>query len=126
MVFSSNTFIFAFLPITLIGVYILRENRFTNLWLLVLSIIFFGWTQPQYLWIILLSILINYFSALIIDACKIKKAVLSISVIANLSLLFYYKYFNFCVDQFNLLAPNKLIISEIILPVGISFFTFRE
>lgn len=126
MVFSSNTFIFAFLPITLIGVYILRENRFTNLWLLVLSIIFFGWTQPQYLWIILLSILINYFSALIIDACKIKKAVLSISVIANLSLLFYYKYFNFCVDQINLLAPNKLIISEIILPVGISFFTFRE
>jgi len=116
---------FAFLPITLIGVYILRANRFTNLWLLVFSIIFFGWTQPQYLWIILLSILINYFSAVIIDACKIKKAVLSISVIANLSLLFYFKYFNFCVDQINLLAPNKLIISEIILPVGISFFTFQ-
>ncbi|MCR5773021.1 MAG: MBOAT family protein [Butyrivibrio sp.] len=125
MVFSSNTFMFAFLPITLIGVYILRKNRFTNIWLLILSIIFFGWTQPQYLWIIFLSILINYFSALLINACSIKKMILALSVFANLSLLFYFKYFNFCADQINVFLPNKINIGEIILPVGISFFTFQ-
>lgn len=72
MVFSSTVFIFLFLPICLLGYYII-DKRYRNTWLLLVSLIFFAWSQPKYLWLILFSILINYLGALGINRCK-KKA----------------------------------------------------
>ena len=127
MVFSSATFLFLFLPIVLIVSFILRENKYTNIWLLFVSLIFFGWSQPQYIWIILVSILLNYSFALFIDKSSgnFKRVLLVLSVCGNLGLLFYFKYFNFAVDSINSLLRTSFSWKEIILPIGISFFTFQ-
>lgn len=66
MVFSSTLFLCMFLPITLLGYYLIRDDH-KNTWLLLASLLFFAWPQPGYLWIILLNIGINYVSAIIID-----------------------------------------------------------
>ena len=88
--------------------------------------IFFGWSQPNYLWIILLNIIINYSCAVLIDDVKtLQKPLLVVTVAANLAILFYFKYFNFVEDSINKVLGADLQIVEIILPIGISFFTFQ-
>lgn len=125
MVFSSTLFLFAFLPVTLL-VYYLIKDKFKNYWLLLVSIVFFGWSQPNYVWIILLNVFINWSCALLIDKCKkISKITLVITVVANLAVLFYFKYFNFIIDTINRIIRCNITLREIILPIGISFFTFQ-
>ena len=125
MVFSSTLFIFVFLPITLLGYYILR-GQLRNYWLLLVSLIFFGWSQYQYLWIILLNIVINYACAMLIDFfVSKKKFILFCSVFANLAILFYFKYFDFVIDSINMVTHTSFALREIVLPIGISFFTFQ-
>ncbi len=123
MVFSSATFLFVFLPLTLITYFVINDHL-KNYWLLFVSIVFFAWTQLGYLWIIIASILINYFFALIISKRK-SKILLITAVALNLSLLFYFKYFNFFKEIVNSVLNTELLIYDIILPVGISFFTFQ-
>ena len=125
MVFSSTLFLFVFLPLTLAG-YWLAGKRFGNYWLLLVSLIFFGWSQPKYLWIILLNILINYTGAMLIDRLpEWRKPVLAVTVAANLALLFYFKYFDFAIDSVNMVAGTHFALRNIVLPIGISFFTFQ-
>lgn len=125
MVFSSTLFIFLFLPITLLGYYI-APGKLKNYWLFFVSLIFFGWSQLNYLWIILLSILLNYICALLIDKLnKPKKFILVIAVLANLAILFYFKYFDFVINSINEIAKTTFKLKGIILPIGISFFTFQ-
>ena len=125
MVFSSTVFLFMFLPFTLIGYYLIKRE-FKNYWLFFVSLIFFGWSQPNYLWIILLSIVINYSCAMLIDDLKtLRKAVMTIAIVANLAVLFYFKYFDFFVDSLNKAFSSSLELKNIILPIGISFFTFQ-
>lgn len=127
MVFSSVIFLFMFLPISLI-IYYLMRGQLRNYWLLLVSLIFFSWSQPQYLWIIIVSIIVNYVSAIFIDRfkeIKAKKVVLILAVIANLGLLFYFKYFNFVLETIGSIADKTFEVRDIILPVGISFFTFQ-
>ena len=125
MVFSSTIFIFLFLPITLLGYYLLKgESR--NYWLLFVSVLFFCWNQPNYLWIIVLNIIINYLGAMFIaDATKYRKIILIVTICINLSLLFYFKYFDFTISAINMFLNTEISIRKIILPIGISFFTFQ-
>ena len=125
MVFSSTLFLFIYLPIVLIGYYILRGQA-KNYWLLFVSLVFFGWSQPNYLWIILLNIAINYTGAMLIDKIKsIRKITLLLTVIANLAILFYFKYFDFAIESVNQIFGTTFSLRDIVLPIGISFFAFQ-
>lgn len=125
MVFSSTVFIFVFLPITFLGYFII-DKKYRNYWLLFVSLVFFGWSQPNYLWIIILNIVVNYFCAMLIDDLdRLRKPVMIVSVIANLIILFYFKYFDFAIYSINKIVGSELALREIILPIGISFFTFQ-
>lgn len=127
MVFSSNLFIFFFLPLTIWGYFFLGK-RFQNIFLLLMSTIFFAWSQPNYLWLIWLNIFTNYLCALFIakfSNAVMRRLFLLSALIVNLGLLIYFKYFNFLIDSANNLFHMELTPKNIILPIGISFFTFQ-
>lgn len=87
---------------------------------------FFGWSQISYLWVILLNIIINYICARLIDnQYKLRKFIVVVAVVANLSILFYFKHFDFAIDSINKLLNSGFELRNIILPIGISFFTFQ-
>lgn len=125
MVFSSVVFVLFFLPITLAGYYLINP-RYRNYWLLIVSLVFFGWSQINYLWIIILNVAINYIASLLLDDCnRLKKPILFGAILANLGLLFYFKYFDFAIESINQLCGSTFSLKYIILPIGISFFTFQ-
>ncbi len=127
MVFSSVFFLFVFLPITLAGYYVLR-GKARNYWLLLVSLIFFSWSQPQYAVLIFCSIFLNYLSGLLVELLAPRcwsKCVLILALLVNIGILFYFKYYNFTVTTFNSLFQTQITLKEIILPIGISFFTFQ-
>ncbi|MCQ2500165.1 MAG: MBOAT family protein [Lachnospiraceae bacterium] len=115
---------FMFLPIVLGGYYALR-GPVRNYWLLGMSLVFFAWSQPKYLWIILVNIAVNYLAAMLMQNQAIKKPILLCCILINLGLLFYFKYFDFVLESVNSLLNRHLLVPEIILPIGISFFTFQ-
>lgn len=128
MVFSSYIFVFVFLPLTLILYFVLAHlHRFTEQkWLLVIaSLIFYGYFHVQYLIIIGTSILINYGLAWYIQK-KQNKLICVIGVIFNLGLLGYYKYYDFFVENINSLFGSDIPLKRLLLPLGISFFTFQQ
>lgn len=124
MIFSSTIFLFMFLPITLLGYFVIRNN-YRNYWLLFMSLVFFAWSQPNYLWIILLNIVANYLAALLLKYKKTKKLVLVLCMLVNVGLLGYFKYFDFVVASINNIFHQSFELRNIILPIGISFFTFQ-
>ena len=128
MVFSSILFIFRFLPIAMFF-YFLTPNRFKNLTLLLLSLIFYSWGEPKYFLIMLASIFVDYFVSIGIDKYKEKKfkrvLLLCISVCFNLGMLFFFKYFNFFLENINSIFGSSLQYVKITLPLGISFYTFQ-
>ena len=132
MVFSSSIFLFWFLPIFL-AVYFLVDRRYKNPVALLASLIFYGFGSPKFLFVLLLSITIDFFFVRQIDKSqeeKRRKLFLVLSVILNIGLLAYFKYANFFVDNFNALlsafgaAPVRW--TKVVLPIGISFFTFQK
>ena len=128
MVFSSNVFLFVFLPIVL-AVYYFIGNKFRNYWLLFVSIFFYGWNQPKFLWIIFYSIILNYLGGLLIakvECKKKKKIIMIVTIILNLLCLFYFKYFNLLILTIERLTHSTLSFTEVVLPIGISFFTFQS
>lgn len=132
MVFSSYIFVLAFLPCVLVGYYLLSRlhNPYPQRIFLVLSSLFFyGYFEPKYLTIILGSIAVNFAVASLSLRCKSKTAkriLLSVSVIFNVLLLGYYKYFDFFASSINALASTQITLRKILLPLGISFFTFQQ
>ena len=128
MVFSNSVFLFAFLPIVLVGYYLLR-GKARNYWLLIVSFVFYGWNRPDFLWILVASILLNYANALLVARIhkkSIKLLVLWLGIAGNLLLLFYFKYFNFTISIIEKLLQRSLSFAEVVLPIGISFFTFQS
>lgn len=131
MVFSSTLFLFLFLPIVL-GVYALVPRRLGNAWLLIASLLFYTWGEPQLVWVMLLSIAANYLFGLWIGRLHgqpAAKAVLALAVTGNLALLGTFKYAGFAVDNLGALlgsvglpAPD---VPNLVMPLGISFFTFH-
>lgn len=127
MVFSSYVFLFLFLPVVCIVYFILPE-RVKNGWLLASSLFFYGWNSPAFLPVLLVSIAVNYLAGRMIQTAAGKKrtAALAAGIITNLAILIYYKYADFIVE--NLRKYLHLPVSEygsIVLPLGISFFTFQ-
>ncbi len=129
MLFNSYTFILFFLPITLLIFYSLGRLKNKN-WALfhltAASLFFYGWWNPKYVGLMAASILFNYFSGIAIAQTRRKKAVLTGAVTVNLLLLAYYKYANFFIDNLNSITGTRLILEDIVLPLGISFFTFTQ
>ncbi len=127
MLFSSLVFIFVFLPLVVIFYYICPK-KFRNLILLISSVIFYAWGEPVYVLIMLGTILINYTGAIILDNIKFlpyKRAVLGLTVAVDLSLLFYFKYFNFFAENINRYLHGNIDFIHVVMPIGISFYTFQ-
>jgi alginate O-acetyltransferase complex protein AlgI len=127
MVFSSTVFLWIFLPIVFTGYFILR-NELKNIFLLLASLIFYAWGEPIYVFLMIISIFLNYLCGLIINNLKthnIKKIILVVSLGINIGLLAYFKYFNFIIENFNRIFQSQISIGTIALPIGISFYTFQ-
>ncbi|MCI6906026.1 MAG: hypothetical protein MR830_03375, partial [Succinatimonas sp.] len=127
MLFSSITFIYFYLP-TVLAVYFLLPVRYRNGLLLAASFLFYAWGEPNYLVIMLLTIFINYFAAIFVSNQKTKTGkllVLWLSIIVDLSMLGYFKYFNFFVENINLLFHGNIDFIKVVMPIGISFYTFQ-
>lgn len=130
MVFSSTTFLFAFLPVVLLGHALLWGIPGRNVFLLAFSLLFYAWGEGWGLGYMLLSIAVNYAAGLLIELKPAHaRRWLVLALIANLGLLIGYKYANFLVDNLNsiLLWSDQptLYLAPVHLPVGISFFTFQ-
>lgn len=127
MVFSSAVFVFGFLPL-LFFLYFIAAPKFRNYILLIFSLIFYGWGGPKYLLLMIIVVMADYLFALLLSISKkegLRKLLLFLSVVANLGVLGYYKYTNFLVENLNHFAGTNIRITEIVLPIGISFFTFQ-
>lgn len=127
MVFSSITFLFYFLPIVLI-IYYIAPKKFRNLVLLISSLFFYFFGEPKYGWIMVLSIISMYIHGILIDKfkdTKYKKVPLISGIVISIAVLFYFKYFDFLIENINLWLDKKIDIFGIILPIGISFYTFQ-
>jgi len=130
MVFSSVIFLFMFLPTVLLGNFLLKKE-YRNYFLLIMSLGFYAFGEPKLIYVMLISICINYFSGILIHYGRIKKSefisrfFIFIGISLNLLLLFYFKYFGFFTASMNDIFNSNLPLKEIILPIGISFFTFQ-
>lgn len=127
MLFSSMTFLFVFMPV-LMFVYFFSKKEVRNYVLLIASVIFYGFADLRYLAIMFATIAINYWGALLIEKCRKEKTrclVLGVSIVADLSFLFYFKYFNFVLRNINNLLAADFTFIDVIMPIGISFYTFQ-
>ncbi len=125
MVFSSITFLFYFLPIVL-AIYYLVPHTWKNSVLLIASIAFYFYGEPKYVGVMLLSIVITYVFGLAMDKYERKRKLLCIlSICSNIAVLVYFKYFNFIIDNINLWLNHKIDAIYVLLPIGISFYTFQ-
>ena len=125
MVFSSLIFLFGFLPLFLLCYFIPKKRKTRNLVLLLFSLFFYGYGEPIYVLLMILSIVINYFIAILMDkSCK-RKMYLVIDIIFNIGLLFLFKYFNFFLANINNIFHLNLKFLSLSLPIGISFYTFQ-
>jgi alginate O-acetyltransferase complex protein AlgI len=133
MVFSSLIFLFLFLPIVLAGYMLMRNTFARNAFLLFASLFFYAWGEFSFLWVMLVSIFLNYVFAIVINDTKepiLRKLSLTLAIVVNLGILAFFKYAGFFqaninhVLQFIHLGP--LTGQAPPLPLGISFFTFHS
>lgn len=129
MVFSSLTFLFVFLPIVLL-IYYISPRPLKNFVILLFSLIFYAWGEPKFIFLIILSILINYIGALQIvknssDTEK-RKFIFITLLLIDISILFFFKYYGFIISSIGSLFGIDLVIRDIPLPLGISFYTFQQ
>ena len=130
MLFNSYEFIFLYLPLVLAGFFIIGRYsyRYAALWLALSSLFFYGWWNPRFVLLLVASICFNFFAGYLIGHQKLaknNKAVFILSVTANLVLLGIFKYTNFFIDTLNTFGAGWTTL-DIILPLGISFFTFTQ
>ena len=128
MLFSSLTFLFMFLPLVL-ALYFLAKDKYKNYVLLVTSLVFYAWGEPKYIVLMVLSIAVNYLLARLIDKNKKKelrkKVYLALSIVLNIGALFVFKYLDFAIINVNLAFGFNLKATDLVLPIGISFYTFQ-
>ena len=123
MLFSSLTFLLAFLPLVLVLYYINNNRVYRNIILLISSLIFYSWGEPRTIIIMIITIIVNYVMAIMIEENeKYRKLLFIVTCIFNIGILFFFKYFNFFVNDVLML---KNVTLNIILPIGISFYTFQ-
>lgn len=129
MLFNSALFLFVFLPITLTGYFLLR-GRFHNtsiVWLSLASLVFYGAWEASFLFVIVASIAFNYLLGQVIsNPAWRSRGLLVLGIAANLGMLGYFKYFNFFIDTLTVFLPLDANWPHVVLPLGISFFTFQQ
>ena len=136
MLFNSYEFIFVFLPITFFVYFYLNSKRLTTAskaFLVFSSLFFYSWWNIAYLPLILISMLFNYVIGNSLNSKKeenkksfSKKSILIFGIVANLSLLGYFKYADFFIENFNIVAQTNINLFNLLLPLAISFFTFQQ
>ena len=130
MVFSSLIFLCIFLPVMIIGYYVLPK-KCRNVFLLLGSLFFYAWGEPKYIFLMLASIVGNYLFGILIHSFEknekitLKKTTLGLTVAFNIGLLIYFKYFVLLMTTAKDLFNENIVVPEIALPIGISFFTFQ-
>lgn len=132
MVFSSPVFLFAYLPLTL-AVYYLMPLRWRNLALFLLSLVFYGWDKPIYIPVMLFSVTVSYLCGFPIGKYRDRdrhraRVWLVVSLVLNLSVLVFFKYTNFIIENLRLIPPFAGVLHPLEwleLPIGISFYTFQ-
>ena len=128
MLFSSITFLFIFLPLTLL-LYYLVPVRMKNYVMLAASLIFYAWGEPVYIILMILSIILNYFCGQDIyekrDNARAMKMSLMFGVVMNLLILGFFKYYGLLMDTINAILPIDIPYRVLALPIGISFYTFQ-
>lgn len=128
MVFSSITFLVYFLPLFLLA-YHLTPNKFKNACILVFSVVFYAWGGPKFIFVILGTTFLDFYLVNAMHNAKTKsgkRQYLIVSLAMNLGLLFYFKYCNFFIDNVNSLLGADIKWTKVILPIGISFYTFES
>ncbi|MFJ7647810.1 MBOAT family O-acyltransferase [Lysinibacillus sp. NPDC097279] len=129
MVFSSLLFLFVFLPIVLM-LYYCSPRKIKNFILFIMSLIFYAWGEPVYIVIMLVSTLTDYSFGLLLDKPNMssvkRKGIVLCSIIVNLMLLSYFKYADFLIHNINTLLGTDIPLTELPLPIGISFYTFQS
>jgi alginate O-acetyltransferase complex protein AlgI len=130
MLFSSNIFLFLFLPLALVSNFLFTKSiAQRNFILLIFSLIFYSFGEIDYLWLLLLSLTCNYFFGILIDKNLLRnnsnKIIIFLAISFNLLLLTYFKYFNFILENFYKIFHLEYHPKSIALPLGISFFTFH-
>ena len=131
MVFSSSIFLFIFFPIVLLFYFVFfRKNRLLqNIFLFIASLVFYAWGEPLMVFLMLGTIIVNWFCAFMLDKYrqneKISKTWLILAVIFDVSILFVFKYLTFVLQNIGLIFNTSISIINISLPIGISFFTFQ-
>ncbi|MEW6599775.1 MAG: MBOAT family protein [Nitrospirota bacterium] len=133
MLFNSYEYIFLFLPVSLIVFFLLGSkinHKSAVAWLVGVSIFFYGWWNPVYVSLIVGSMIFNYAVGVQLGNGQgteiFRKGLIILGAVVNLALLGYFKYANFFVDNLNLVLGTAFHIEKIILPLGISFFTFTQ
>ena len=130
MVFSSNVFLFAYLPIVLL-LYYISPRKLRNPILLITSLVFYGWGEPVYMLLMIATILLDYICGLLIHHFRqqpmAQKTVVIVGVVLNLASLGFFKYAGFFAQQFNAIGflPD-IPVPEVTLPIGISFYVFQS
>ncbi len=125
MLFTSTIFLFLFLPI-LITIYYLIKDEYKNYTLLFASLFFYAWGGPKYVIVMILSIAVNYAFGMLLDKRReYGKLIVSLAVLFNLGMLGYFKYTNFFIQNINNLFGVEYALKSIVMPIGISFFTFQ-
>lgn len=126
MLFNSAVFLWAFLPLCL-GAYFLVRPRLRNLVLLAASLIFYAWSGSRFLLLLLVSIVWNWLGGLALDAAprRFRRAVFAVGAAGNLGLLFFFKYASFLSRSLHAAIGGDWVIRDILLPIGISFYTFQ-
>ena len=130
MLFSSITFLFAFLPAVLL-VYYISPRAVKNFVLMIFSLLFYAWGEPKYVFVMLVSIIVGYIMGLLTDYFmnkeKIKSArlMVALAVIINLGILFFFKYMGFFTENINKIPHIHIKSINLSLPLGISFYTFQ-
>lgn len=128
MVFSSIVFLFTFLPITLI-LYYISPRKMKNLVLLLISLIFYAWGEPVYVFLMMFTTVFDYLIGLLINKYrrnKIKsKRIFIFAVLVNLGILGFFKYYGFVIENINSVFSLNIGYNQLPLPIGISFYTFQ-
>ena len=133
MLFNSYVFILAFLPVTLVGYFglgrLCKRLPLNKVWLVGCSLVFYAYFNVRYLPIIVLSILVNYAlsQGMLTERSQgVRRLLLGLGLAGNLGVLGYYKYYDFFVENLNALAGTSFVLHHLVLPLGISFFTFQQ
>ena len=129
MLFSSITFLYYFLPLTMI-LYVVAPKKWRNAILFLASFLFYFWGEPKYCILMLVSIFAGYFGGLAIDVTRdkkdaIRKTVLWISVLLPVSFLAIFKYTDWAISSVNVVLKTNIPLVRLALPIGISFYTFQ-